>query len=80
MKNKGEYVPLCSPRKTSLNFLRGLPKSPEDDMSATMSAAAAAASGRKQQIAAARESMYPSEKKSTVVHVCEQINKMLSLG
>jgi len=25
-------VPLCSPKNTNLNFLRGLPKSPEDDI------------------------------------------------
>ena len=26
------FPTLCSPRKTNLNFLRGLPKSPEVDM------------------------------------------------
>lgn len=28
----GRHLPLCSPRKTSLNFRSGLPKSPDDDM------------------------------------------------
>lgn len=28
----GGYSPLCSPRKTSLNFLSGFPKSPPVDM------------------------------------------------
>lgn len=31
-REMSENLPLCSPRKTNLNFRRGLPKSPDVDM------------------------------------------------
>lgn len=41
------HLPLCSPRKTSLNFLSGLPKSPPEDMVAAVALAVSGSRGRR---------------------------------